>query len=159
MKFLSNHAPECQFKLAIFGMTAIFSLFFNLSLSWYFLIFLLMSLRNWICIAGNPTKCSVKLYPWQKSTVILLDPPWTRWWLTKQCKGQPWMMERLFERSFEPKHSHTIGHTGWIFGGGKYHHCSRTSGFENTECWEGCRLRLNQTSNAQSLDSRRSLAY
>jgi len=68
-------------------------------------------------------------------------------------------MERVFLESLEPSHCYTTEHTRQTFGGGKYHRCSWSfPRCQNTEGWEGCRLWWNPTWNAQSLESRSSLA-
>ena len=68
-------------------------------------------------------------------------------------------MERVFQRSFKPSHYHTSGHTRDAFEGGNDHHCSWSPPTcQNTEGWEGCRLRRNPTWNSQSFESRSSLA-
>jgi len=65
------------------------------------------------------------------------------------------MMQRLFQRSFEPPGYHSIRHSWGTFWGGKYHitviEVFKLSKHRSIKNWEGCRLRWNSIWNAKIL--------
>jgi len=108
---------------------------------------------NWIPITVKPGKCSVNSSGvFVAKYIIMLNPSKTKMLITQQ-RWHPWLLERVFQRDFEPRHYHTIGQTRSSFGGGKWNHCSwRLPSCQNTEGWGGCRLWWSPAWNVQNLE-------
>jgi len=42
--------------------------------------------------------------------------PKQKYCLTQQCRGHPWQLEKVFQKTFEPSHFHNMRHTAAAFG-------------------------------------------